>query len=270
MGKKQKWLLRKISGSRGKYAYKPDYSESRKKKHLDPDHLPYKEPIKKGNSYLDTSLVKRWLYAQVGKDFDEVYAQFLKRIQPKYLDEYRHCIFWYVSKSHELSLTENKIIIKPWAKKFYINPITNKLEEHADQALKEAKPIFLYTKYGSLKYSLESKVWSCKVPNSSIEVFVKDEAKELNIKLTYLIDNTIEKMEFLTQKAKSKIAGLAIKSNNTEIILSKKKILSIHFDLKNGLNKYYLLMRVEKDIPNWKIDFVNYEISNIVRINNRI
>ena len=91
--KENKWLLRKVSGSRGRHTYKPDYKETRLKKYNNFEDLPKREGMGKGHSFLDTSLVKRWLYKQVGKDFDDIYSDFLLRIQPKFKEEYKNCIY---------------------------------------------------------------------------------------------------------------------------------------------------------------------------------
>lgn len=132
-----KWLLRKASGSRAKYKLSGDYADTRNAKKPDLDHLPKYEPMgKRQYSYLDTRLVKRWLYAQVGKNFDEVYAEFLTRIQPKYLEQYCECIFWYVQKHVEIKENgelwgqwNGDLVKLPYSRQdtFYIHPDTNKL-----------------------------------------------------------------------------------------------------------------------------------------------
>ena len=133
-----KWLIRKTSGSRKKYTISKDYAETRNAKKADLDNLPKQESMSNNrHSYLDTTLVKRWLYAKVGQDFDSIYAEFLTRIQPKYLDQYRDCIFWYVEKDVEFKEngeiwgTFNGNPVKlPYTQnaKFYIHPETHTLE----------------------------------------------------------------------------------------------------------------------------------------------
>ena len=136
-----KWLIRKASGSRARYKHKGNYSQD-KDKNMDLfDDLPQKESIKKSKSYLDTSLVKRWLYSKVGHDFDLIHSEFLTRIQPKYLDKYRDCIFWYVERKEFVTITDKGEV---WGKQcydhgvptklpnskqstFYVDPVTNKL-----------------------------------------------------------------------------------------------------------------------------------------------
>ena len=73
-GKHNKWLLRKVSGSRGKYAHKPDFAETRHEKSTQAEILPFRKSMRKrGGTHLDTTLVKRWLHGQVDRNFDLVY-----------------------------------------------------------------------------------------------------------------------------------------------------------------------------------------------------
>ncbi|WCO03620.1 hypothetical protein [Psychroserpens ponticola] len=137
-----KWLLRKASGSRAKYKSNGDFSDNRNSsENVDFDNLPLKESMRNKNyhkTYLDTTLVKRWLNSKLGQDFDSIYSEFLTRIQPKYLDEYRDCIFWYVAKSEDVEIKENgdvwgkwygQFVKLPYSRQmtFYVNPTTNKL-----------------------------------------------------------------------------------------------------------------------------------------------
>lgn len=140
----EKWLLRKISGSRSKFKLDGDYSDDRNsKKAVGFENLPQKESMRNKNchkTYLDTTLVKRWLQSKVGHNFDDIYSEFLARIQPKYLDEYRDCIYWYVEKKENIEIKENGEI---WGKSdgqslklpysiqmtFYVDPITNELKK---------------------------------------------------------------------------------------------------------------------------------------------
>jgi len=137
-----KWLLRKASGSRAQYKSQGDYAAFRHaKKDVDFEHLPQKESMRNKHphhTYLDTTLVKRWLYSKVGQDFDEVYAEFLTRIQPKYLEEYRSCIYWYVAPKEQVDIRANGEIWGKWEGRpvklpysrqmtFYVNPHTNVL-----------------------------------------------------------------------------------------------------------------------------------------------
>ena len=136
-----KWLLRKTSGSRSRYKSDGDYSDNRHaRKSIDLESSPQSESMRgknHHNTYLDTTLVKRWLYSKVGEDFDIVYSEFLTRIQPKYLDEYRHCIYWYVEKKENVEVKENGEVWSNWHGKsvkllcssFYVDPETNELRK---------------------------------------------------------------------------------------------------------------------------------------------
>lgn len=119
MAREIKYLLRKSNYSKGdRHIRNAKYHDSRptkgsKKGQMDPDDLPKKEGMSRGkngwsNYGIDTSLVKRWLYSQVGKDFDHVYSEFLKRVQPKYLDTHRDCIYWYVLKKKKVIMIDGE------------------------------------------------------------------------------------------------------------------------------------------------------------------
>lgn len=139
--KSTKWLLRKASGSRAKYKGKGRYANDKLR---NPDvyaDLPMHESIKQSRSYLDTSLIKRWLYSKVGYDFDDVYSEYLSRLQPKYREEYRDRIFGYVHRKESVDIKGNGEV---WGKSgnsngtpvklpywrdelFYVDPLTNKV-----------------------------------------------------------------------------------------------------------------------------------------------
>ena len=120
MVKTTKWLLRKVSGSRAKFTVKPDYCETRYKKHRGFETLPMRESMSKSKrTYLDTSLIYRWLHSQVGKPFDVVYSEYLRRIQPKYLHSHRQTIFCYVDQPSMQEFDEGKAIN---SRMFYIDP----------------------------------------------------------------------------------------------------------------------------------------------------
>ena len=137
-----KWLLRKASGSRAKYKETGDFSDRRNTKSSDNfDHLPVRESMQGKNTkktYLDTTLVNRWLQTKVNVDFDTVYSEFLTRIQPKYLDEYRNCIFEYLESKNTTLIEGNKVFgtfhdtkiqLPNGKKKLYVDPISNKIKK---------------------------------------------------------------------------------------------------------------------------------------------
>ena len=137
-----KWLLRKTSGSRSKHKETGDYSTRRNADFSeDFDDLPMRESIKGKNTkrtYLDTGLVYRWLQTKINEDFDVVYSEFLTRIQPKYLDEYRNCIFNYLEPSKTVVFEEGVIfgtlhdasVELPYGmKKLYVDPNSNLIKK---------------------------------------------------------------------------------------------------------------------------------------------
>jgi hypothetical protein len=137
-----KWLLRKASGSRAKYKETGDFSSRRKSKYTeDLDDLPVRESIQGKNSkktYLDTTLVNRWLQTKINLNFDDVYAEFLTRIQPKYLDAYRNCIFEYIEPGKTVVFEDELVfgtshdtrIKLPYGKKkLYVDPVSNLIKK---------------------------------------------------------------------------------------------------------------------------------------------
>lgn len=137
-----KWLLRKASGSRSKFKETGDFSTRRNASFSnDYDNLPLRESMQGKNTkktYLDTTLVNRWLQTKINEDFDVVYSEFLTRIQPKYLDEYRTCIYEYLEPKKSTILEGDKVfgtihdarIQLPYGKKkLYVDPLSNKIKK---------------------------------------------------------------------------------------------------------------------------------------------
>ena len=135
-----KWLLRKASGARSKHKERGSYAAGKQPVHdMEDDALHMREAVGRSRSYLDTGLVKRWLHGQKGRDFDQVYSEFLTRIQPKYLDEYRDCIFEYVQRRSQVHIDADgvvwgqdragKPIRLPYYRRqcFYVHPESNEL-----------------------------------------------------------------------------------------------------------------------------------------------
>jgi hypothetical protein len=138
--REDKWLLRKASGSKAKYKSRGDYAKDKPTDTNLLNELPLHESVKKSDTYMDTSLVRRWLHNYIDQDFDEVYSAFLKRIQPKYLDTYRDCIFWYVEPKCNVTFDEAGIVYGLFLGKpaklpnsvhssFYVDPASNLLKK---------------------------------------------------------------------------------------------------------------------------------------------
>ena len=136
-----KWLLRKTSGSRSKYKTKGDFSTRRNGKSNVYEDLPQRESMQGKNdkkTFLDTTLVNRWLQSKINENFDDVYADFLTRIQPKYLDEYRNCIFEYLESSNTVNFDDGNVfgtihdarVKLPYGKKkLYVDPVSNLIKK---------------------------------------------------------------------------------------------------------------------------------------------
>jgi hypothetical protein len=136
-----KWLLRKTSGSRSKYKTKGDFSNRRNGKSSSFEDLPQRESMQGKNdkkTFLDTTLVNRWLQSKVNQNFDDVYAEFLTRIQPKYLDEYRNCIYEYLEPSRTVvfegevvfgTLHDASVKLPNGKKKLYVDPVSNLIKK---------------------------------------------------------------------------------------------------------------------------------------------
>jgi hypothetical protein len=267
--KQHKWLLRKVSGSRGKYAYKPDFSETRHEKSTQEEILPFRKSMKKrGGTHLDTSLVKRWLHSQVGRNFDIVYSEFLKRIQPKYLESYKECIFYYVTKAHELLFSESGVIVEPFSNLFYIDPDTNLLQKHAEFALKNAKNIHLLSVLSccSFWYNKGTKQWEGQKA-TMCKVIIHDPEIILTKNDFSTIDFVIKNENELNRVAQKAMNDFAVKYRNTDLLFSAKYLLSIHFDVRKGLKQYYLLYEVAKgSSKDWKVIFEGSEVLEIERV----
>jgi hypothetical protein len=266
-GKHNKWLLRKVSGSRGKYTHKPDFADTRHEKSTQAEILPFRKSMRKrGGTHLDTTLVKRWLHGQVGRNFDLVYSDFLKRIQPKYLESYKECIFYYVTKAHELIFDENGVVVELFSNLFYIDRDTNVLQKHTESALKEARPIYLTSgTYSSFLYDRETRIWESR--SDRTKVVIRDEKKILTKDDFSTIDFVLKNTEKLNELGQQAVNSFVLQYQNTDILLSRKDLLSIHFDISKGLNQYYLLYEVAKDASkDWKVIFEGNEIIEVQRI----
>jgi hypothetical protein len=148
--REEKWLLRKSSGSKSKYKIKGNHADDKSSNLNLWDELPIRESVKIANSFLDTSLVKKWLNNYIDQDFDFIYSEFIKRIQPKYLDEYKECIFWYAEPKANVSFDKDGNVYGTWngksvklpnsqSSKFYVDPTTNLLKKIPEHQFKREK-----------------------------------------------------------------------------------------------------------------------------------
>jgi hypothetical protein len=133
--KKKKYLLRKKSGSRSHYKWSfGDYDRAEHRGEFKEENYPKTESmVTKDKNGLDTSLIKKWLYSQVGKHFDTIYTEYLERVQPKYLETHKDKLFWYATKAEFIILDGDKVFEKSdyngsifeVRKGFYFHPDTN-------------------------------------------------------------------------------------------------------------------------------------------------
>jgi hypothetical protein len=138
----------KTSGSKKRYVVNGSYSDERNTKRNaekwpDAEHLPQKEALKTTsrfyNGKINYGLLGRFLRAQAGNDWDEVYSEIIRRIPTKLLDR-KEMVFWFVADKVEV--VEGKIWNKKtqkfiadqtkWSpcteyREFYVCPSTNKL-----------------------------------------------------------------------------------------------------------------------------------------------
>ena len=99
--KRKKYLLRKSRRKgKGRDSEYFSYAFRRHRKENNPrsiDHYKSFEPMRPTKwSSLDYSLIKRWLQSKLGCHWDDIYSEWLNRIQSKYKDSRRHVIYWYV------------------------------------------------------------------------------------------------------------------------------------------------------------------------------
>lgn len=256
-----KWLLRKISGSRGRYTYKPDYSETRNEKKNDIGDLPQREGMGKGHSFLDTSLVKRWLNKQVGRDFDDIYSQFVKRIQPKYFDEYKDCIYDYVVKPEDVILN-NQNKINSFSKPFFIHPQSNILKKYSDFELKKGKRKEIKNSLGKFYFQEETQIWETIGVFPSIRF--KEDIENLTSERETKIKSYLNKIEKVKQKAIIEIDNFAEEYQIKNVTNGIKILLWIEFLYSKKTTNFNLCFDVagnrERD---WKVRFTDFTIESV-------
>lgn len=109
MERDKKFLVRKRRYKRVRE--RVDYRDERHDKHGRLEELPNKVGMKSRNRHndLDTTPIARWLGTQVGKHIDQVYAAYIARIQPKYLEQHRKSLYWYLHPKHEVVVEGDKV-----------------------------------------------------------------------------------------------------------------------------------------------------------------
>lgn len=163
----KRWLISKMktSGSKRDHIVNGTFADERNtKKYADIEYLPSHESIKKTgdfyNGKINTSLLIRFLWGQIGKDWDIVHSEIISRIPARLLD-YKEIATWYVADKvvmkdgrlwntrtqqyiymggewEGLHFSERKLMEE--FVEFYIDPETNKLMHIPWKALlKESK-----------------------------------------------------------------------------------------------------------------------------------
>jgi hypothetical protein len=103
----KRWLISrmKTAGSRRTHIINGKYSDEARVKDFSADDLPFHESIKKSwpnfaNGKINTNNVARYLRANVGKNWEEVYMEITARI-PKQLKHFDNVVLWYVADKAE-------------------------------------------------------------------------------------------------------------------------------------------------------------------------
>ncbi len=134
----------KTSGSKRRYVVNGSFSEERnRKKQGDIESHPHRESFKRStrlyNGKINYGLLVRFLYTQVGMDWDSVYSEIISRIPTKLLP-YKDMVFWFVAdkaeiiegriwnkKTHKFIRTQSDWLYGSDSRRFYVCPQTNVL-----------------------------------------------------------------------------------------------------------------------------------------------
>lgn len=262
--KTNKWLLRKVSGSRGKYTYKPDYADFRNKKQDQFAPYPQKQPMGKGRTWLDTSLVKRWLHSQTQRNFNDVYAAFLRRIQPKYLENYRDCIYYYVDKPGEVSYkTTNPKQVAPGRKPFYIDPESNLLEKYSQKERKENRVRLINNELGTFSFK-DNEQPTLRSRNRIPTLLIRSETITISKEKVLRIQSVLEQLDRVKDKAIEHIDKHALSANIKNITKTRKEILSITFFSTAPSRKYQLCIDIGSNSKlNWIVEFEEFVVQDV-------
>lgn len=262
--KSNKWLLRKVSGSRGKYTSKPDYADFRNKKQDRSGYLPQKEPMGKGRTWLDTSLVKRWLYGQTQRNFDDVYSSFLKRIQPKYLESYKDCIFYYVDKPEEVRYKSNDSKnVLPSSSPFYIDPKSNLLEQYSEKEKKENHVRFIANELGTFSYKNTDQL-ILRSSDQTPTLFIHTDTITFSKEEIASMQSVLEQLDRVQNKAMEHIDNYALSTNVKNVTNARKSLLSIEFFHTKPSRTYHLCFDIASNSTlNWIVEFEEFVVREV-------
>lgn len=248
-----KWLLRKIRGNSYNYNHRSEVATK------DLDNLPRRTGMGKNQNGLDSTLVKRWLYPQVGRNFDEVYSDYLVRIQPKYRATHAECIYYYVDRPHEVTYDaeNNAIGSNRYRNKFYIDP-NNILRKFPDTP-KEKQPS-IESEFGSfVKAKHGYKLWflkdynTKKVSGCTQIMSIGDTISSERLKI---ITKYLKKTNILKENSIQAVKNSMKKGQAAAFMRSNKHLLSIKFYSSFYSNKYQVVLEVSnKRYRYYQIDF---------------
>jgi|GEM_PF-2517589 len=260
-----KWLLRKIRGRSYKYNSRTEVTTT------DFDNLPTRTGMGKNQNGLDSTLVKRWLYPQVGRNFDEVYSDYLVRIQPKYRVTHAECIYYYVDQPHEVTFDADNNPISngmSFRSKFYIDS-DNILQKYPDK--KKEKRVSIESEFGSFlrtKYSYNG-LWflkdydAKKLSHCSQIMVVGETISTANLKI---ISKYLKKTNTLKDNSIQTVKNSMKKEQASAFMRSTKHLYSIKFHFPHFPNKYEVVLEISnKRYRYYKIQF-NHLIAEKVEL----
>lgn len=255
-----KWLLRKIRGNKHRYESRTETTER------DLDNLPKREGMSKNQNGLDSTLVKRWLHPQVGRNFDDVYSDYLVRIQPKYRVTHADRIYNYVDQPHEVTYDADNNPIRNST--FYIDA-DNILQKHPDR--KKEKRVSIESEFGSFlrtKYSYNG-LWflkdydAKKLSHCSQIMIVGETISTANLRT---ITKYLKKTNTLKDNSIQAVKNSMKKEQASAFMRSTKHLYSIKFYSPHFPNKYEVVLEASnKRYRYYKIQF-NHLIAEKVEL----
>lgn len=249
-----KWLLRKIRGRSYKYNSRSEVTTN------DLDNLPSRAGMGKNQNGLDSTLIKRWLYPQVGRDFDDVYSDYLVRIQPKYRATHAECIYYYVDQPYEVTYDaeNNAIGSSRYRSTFYIDT-DNILQKYPDTP-KEKRPS-IESEFGSFlraKHSYNGlwflKDYNAKKLSGCTQIISIGEA--ISNERLKVITKYLKKTNTLKENSIQAVKNSMKKGQAANFMRSNKHLFSIKFYSPVYPNKYQVVLEVSnKRYRYYQIDF---------------
>jgi len=258
-----KWLLRK---SRKGYKYETRTSVSTK---TPLEEMPKREGMGKSHNYLDTTLLARWLQRQVGRNFNDIYANYLERIQPKYIDTYRDQILNYVTEAHEVVFTEDGIPATTGFRRMglYIDPTTNLLCRYP-QARRNRRPE-LKSKFGYFTPKPYSSAWELVGYHLTSladcrELWIK--GKELTNEQVHLVDNYLQAFKTIRKNSLQAIKNTLSSEQRSVFAKATKTIGRLHFQSQHP-HKYTVYFEVfTHQYTTYQIEFNHFKVVKMEKL----